>query len=405
MKRFVILAVVGLLPRGTASANAQSHPFTVRDDIEMTRFSDPYPLSGVVGSEIAKRSPDGKHFVVVTTRGILKSDLLQSTVWIFDINGSEAMAETSDMSLRYRRRPIAAVTSYPHHSEAYAYPTVIKDVRWSSDSAYVYFIGEDHAGTFRVYQATINGSGFHAITPAIESVIRYDLSPGTLVYRATKVSEDNNRCKESISSGGRAVTGESLQDILFSDELPYIAPQVSMVWKTTIRAGDRSTRQIPGSRILDLIQSFNNFMPFAVSPNGRWLVELRPAQSVPKSWEKYDPGAGFEERRIQISDPRLLLANNPLRPKRYTLIDLATGKQVPLIDGPSGFALAYGQSERAVWSSDDRSVLVSNVLLPLNEGLIPPITSVLDPVLSQGLSSKTLPSVAWSSITALQPKT
>src|ERR1700679_195778 len=60
---------------------AQSHEFAVSDSIRMSRFSDPpawYPQASV------KYSPDRKHFLVVTSRGLIESDQVESSLWAFD---------------------------------------------------------------------------------------------------------------------------------------------------------------------------------------------------------------------------------------------------------------------------------------------------------------------------------
>src|ERR1700760_3964898 len=59
-------------------AKAIGRPFTVTDSIEMQRFVDP-DLDQPVNV-----SPDGRHFFVVTERGVVPTGLLESTLWLFD---------------------------------------------------------------------------------------------------------------------------------------------------------------------------------------------------------------------------------------------------------------------------------------------------------------------------------
>lgn len=59
----------------------ESHGFTVLDSIQMSRFSDPpawYPQAEV------KFAPDRKHFLVVTSRGRVDTDMTESSLWVFD---------------------------------------------------------------------------------------------------------------------------------------------------------------------------------------------------------------------------------------------------------------------------------------------------------------------------------
>lgn len=50
-------------------------PYAVHDSIELSTFG---------GNGITKFSPDGRRFFAVTTRGLLPSNHLESTIWIFD---------------------------------------------------------------------------------------------------------------------------------------------------------------------------------------------------------------------------------------------------------------------------------------------------------------------------------
>src|SRR5258708_7527470 len=78
--RFIVLCAFIVAVSGVCTS-AQSRPFTVRDSIEMTTFSD--PNSRTEGAN-ATLSPDEKRFFVVTTRGILEENKLESTIWVFD---------------------------------------------------------------------------------------------------------------------------------------------------------------------------------------------------------------------------------------------------------------------------------------------------------------------------------
>jgi len=55
---------------------AQSHYFTVRDSIEMSRFLDRQDPK-------VEFSPDGNYFATVTSRGIIHSNSIESTLWVF----------------------------------------------------------------------------------------------------------------------------------------------------------------------------------------------------------------------------------------------------------------------------------------------------------------------------------
>ena len=66
--RLAAIAIAAALP---ALLNAQEHAFSVKDDIAMVRFSDPSELATEPGSNIVHTSPDGEHYAIVTTKGLL----------------------------------------------------------------------------------------------------------------------------------------------------------------------------------------------------------------------------------------------------------------------------------------------------------------------------------------------
>jgi hypothetical protein len=345
--------------------SAQSHPFTVRDDIEMTRFSDPRPLPGVVRSEVAQRSPDGKHFALVTTRGILKSDRLESRVLIFD--AADARAALNSPTIRPASpRVIATLVSFTHHQEPYAYASVITDLRWSLDSTCVFYRGEDLNGNYRLYRAGIDSFSSRALTSTDSSVILYDIAGDTIVYRAKEGTGTYAASGEPLNADALDVTGLRLMDILFFHEMEDIdTPHTFALHIIRKIRGVYTNILLPNSSIHELASSANRFVPFSISPDGRNLVELSPVATVPRSWESYEPGKGFDHLRYHSSDPQLTSDTNENQPRQYTLVDLDTGEKRPLIDAPNGFTLGYGVENRVVWTKDGRRILITNTFLPL----------------------------------------
>src|SRR5260370_24146666 len=72
-----------------AEETEASHPFTVKDSIELSSIINPtyetmieergaYPLGGPIVS------PNGKYFFLITQRGVFSTDALEATMWVFD---------------------------------------------------------------------------------------------------------------------------------------------------------------------------------------------------------------------------------------------------------------------------------------------------------------------------------
>jgi dipeptidyl aminopeptidase/acylaminoacyl peptidase len=362
--RWFVFAVLATMFAASECTRAQERPFTVKDDIEMARFSDPYPLPSDPGSSDAKRSPDGKHFAIVMTRGLLESDMLESSILIFDTAKPKSSFASDTHELKFTHRTIATIASYPAQATIQAYPSLILDMRWCSDSSCVYFRAPDTHGTFRIYEANLGGTGARAITSAGYSVMQYDVSPERLVYRAVKADEGHICHDHASMPDSEAVTGKSLDNILFSrSRLPGFDTHTTALWTSTRRRGVYVTALVPGSAIRSGGLPSNYFSPLSISLDGRRVVELTPVSEIPKAWSAYDPVE--EHLRLRPNDPGELGDDNPIRPERYTMVDLATGKMVPLIDGPNGYALGYRLPDMVVWSRDSLHLLVTDTFLPL----------------------------------------
>ncbi len=83
-----LIAVLGCL--SIVCAHGAEKLFSVRDSIGLQQFVDPDAGSA---TRISKFSPDGKHFIVVTQRGLLAQDRVQSTIWMFDADAERGFLE------------------------------------------------------------------------------------------------------------------------------------------------------------------------------------------------------------------------------------------------------------------------------------------------------------------------
>lgn len=365
MKPCMRWAAIGIAVLPLARASSQDSSFSVKDDIAMVRFSDPLPNHSIPGSENVRPSPDGRHFAVVTTKGLLNSDQIESDISIFDLKETSAFLNDATRQPP-QPRVIAAIVSFPHREEANAYAPVIKDLRWSPDMTSVYFKGENSNGAYQLYVAKLDGSGFHALTPDNDSVGRFDVTKDLVVYTASQPSEDSIVHGESINSDSQVITGHSLIEVLFSGQLKAIAPETFTLSIMRATDGRWRTKQLPKYSVRE-IPYLSFLFPFAVSPKGHKLIGLTPVSTIPDPWKHYEPASGFEYKRFRAGDPRSTSVTLVVRPQQYSLIDLATGAIVPLVKAPNARVLGYPDNNRLAWAVDERRVLVTNTFLPLDE--------------------------------------
>jgi hypothetical protein len=138
LKRFGCVSIV-VMQFVSGSMRGQAHEFGVKDSIEMARFSEP---SQYQKEAKAVLSPDGRYFLVVTTQGRLDQDKLRSTLYEFDATAVRNFLRKQTHSGPPIPRVVAALTAVPLAPSTSSYSAIISDVRWSSNSKTIYFLGQ-----------------------------------------------------------------------------------------------------------------------------------------------------------------------------------------------------------------------------------------------------------------------
>jgi dipeptidyl aminopeptidase/acylaminoacyl peptidase len=328
----------------------------------MVRFNDPSALSK---DAVAKSSPNRKYVAIVTSQGLLDSDQTESTLSIYGADEIDAFLVKLENITAPRPQITIKMTAVLRREQSVPYGSVITDLRWSSDSRDLYYVAEGPSGNCRIYRTTIASRKTTAVTPADYSVVRFGFTSDVLVYSAWHSGHVDHSLEEAgnINADARPVSGDSLKRILFPHSQP--APTRRELW--VVRSGNHQqvATRVPGSPQHD-ISWFAE--AFSISPSGHKLIQLQPVDEIPPAWEHYEPAKGFEYLGIDSHDPTLVAADNLLRLKRYTLVDLDSGADVVLNNAPHAFSLAYGSANdsKAIWSPSERRVLLTNTFLPLD---------------------------------------
>ena len=340
-----------------SAARIETRRFTVRDSIEMARFGrhDDEPLF----------SPDGKYLAVVTSRGVIERNEVETTVRVFATEEVRQFLRENET-----RRPApqvaarAAVT--PTVVRYYSYASIIGNLRWMPDSKHLLFVVENSSGNRQLYQASVGTDSAKALTPADQDVSQFDCAAGTIAYRVTDFREKQEP-GDRINADARDVTGLGLPSILFPND--HAPSNYSTLW---VNQGLRNRPVIDSEtgqpvHLWDLPPVVATAL--AVSPDGKSVVALVPVKELRPSWEHYEPKYAVD-KRIDIHDPGRTTessnSNSWGRLTQYAVIDLATGKTRPLVDAPNGWALGYGGGNWATWSSDGKRLLLINTFLPFD---------------------------------------
>jgi dipeptidyl aminopeptidase/acylaminoacyl peptidase len=346
----------------SAPSLAQTLAFSVRDDIEMARFSDITAEDGNEG--IVKATPDGEYFAVVTTRGLLGVDLIESDINLFSRREIESYLSSAPMHPSPQPRVIAHIRSYPHHTEPTPYAPVILDLRWAPDQRHLFFRAENLRGNYQLYEVGVDGSVMHALTSPDRDVDQWDMAADAVVYSFSKPDEE--RPQPSLRNpDAMVITGQKLQSVLFPGGLRGMNGEEFSLAVMVKRAGLWQSRTVP--RYSTQNNRFLSFLyPFVLSPKGDKLITLTPVTMIPLNWSRYEPASGYGALRFGDYDAARTSAESPLRPMRYSVIDLSTGAARPL-NAPNARVLGYVENNRAAWSSDQRRVLITNSFMPLPE--------------------------------------
>jgi dipeptidyl aminopeptidase/acylaminoacyl peptidase len=345
-----------------ANAEGVGRGFTVTDSIEMSTFSS--PSSGERSPKV-DYSPDGRYFLVVTTRGVLNTNQSESTLRVFEsqrtiqfvrLEGVVAAALQPESTLTFASPPEMR-TSTPN-------APLITDCRWSRDSSTLYFIEHTAGGDRQLFRFDVRSGRSMRLSLTNQDVSQFDVQESGIVY-STVTGPEKQVLGVPINPVVSSVTGMRLEHILFPNKNPESQPRQSELW--IVRRGKpKKVTAAPSDPFMAEIESPWTHL-LSLSPNGRFVVRALPVRDISDSWSRFEPLKGFEWRRLRSRDSGVTSPLNVNRPRQYVLVDLATGRSRAIIEAPQAAALAYSDVAMAVWSQDSKRLIVTNTFMPIGE--------------------------------------
>src|SRR4029077_13183081 len=334
---------------------AEQRPFTIEDSIELSYFVRPVLWS--VNQEPSTEpvvSPDGKQILVITQKGILAKNKIQSSIWILE---RKAIKDFGEKTSRARPQP-RMIASFM----AAANTPIISDVRWLDDSARVAFLARVDDGTSQLFISNAVTGKIRQMTHARQSVSAYDVRGQTIAYTTL---DDTS----TVPAGGEDlvdVTGKNLFTLLWSNR-PNRERDESLL--VTV---PNTLHIVSHGKELQLDLQFEGkplklFFPIlSLSPNEKFLITVAPVTHIPAQWKEYQPRFGYEDLRIDPGNKWVISPENAWRPSQFVKIDVHSGHVTPLIDAPAARSLfQIFPPKKALWSPDSRTVLLCNTFLPL----------------------------------------
>jgi dipeptidyl aminopeptidase/acylaminoacyl peptidase len=371
-------------------AHAQQRHFTVEDSIAMQRFVDPDPEAS---GRVTSFSPNGRCFVVVTTRGLLKDNLLESTIWLFDVNSVRQFAlhpEAEPPAPKILVRLKGMNDTEPGDS-----PSMVRGLRWAADSQSVLFLGRDGSTEWHLYDVSVGEQKIARISPLGQSVAAFDFFQNQFVYTVTLTCP-----MEPLS---RVLVGTGLPMHAMTDTKPRRScPNDNELWE----ASNGRARPVidPATRQPLKINTYYGSTLLLISPDGRHVVAAQAVTEVPEQWTKYQSGARYDAsgnigKILPLSAEQLKLAYDTDVPEQMILVDLRSNTNSPLLNAPLGRSAKYIGDTRVSWSPDGQSIMLSNVLLPQSGGTEPDVAERLN---AAYVVQVNLATHAWSPIARLK---
>jgi len=304
-----------------------------------------------------KFSPDKKYFAAVTTRGLLESNEIESTLWVFQSEQVKKLLGTDDPTKRCDPKIVARLTAVPQLQYFNSYEPVITDLQWLPDSKTILFLGQDSQAERLLYEAAVVSGSFRALTPKGYNILKFEFVGKNIAYEATGPSQSQS-AGQLINPAAWDVTGLQLTSILFPKT--YSTQKDVELWVVQQGENRRITNPSTGQPV-HLKDSPPPISVLSLSSDGQSVVVLVPSKTIPISWESYE--AAFAYLKLHSKDTDTTAVSWPAQ---YAVIHLNSGQTTPLVEAPNAWALGSADVNRAVWSSDGKKVLLTNTYLPLN---------------------------------------
>jgi dipeptidyl aminopeptidase/acylaminoacyl peptidase len=324
--------------------HAEKRKFSVRDSIELRKFVEPDPLLKpvqVVQSRLFSR--DRTQFAIVTQRGVLATNQLESTIWLFDVDTIRRFLSAEVRGSSIRPEALVSMSGVKTSSEGRGSAT-IRGLRWANDGKAIAFLGRTGGVEWHVYVVNIENGDLRQLTPNGQDVCDFDMQGEVVVYSVMPPYHPPSPSEVIVG------TGRSLSSLLFPEEASGLLANPGELWllrnsKSEPVENSESKLRIRVNPDLPLVLS--------LSPDGRFAVVSRTVDAVPKSWESYRPLAPVEHFEGGA--------------EQYEIVNLSDGMIETVIDAPLARGVERSGPTEAIWSDDARRVLLTNTFLPLKD--------------------------------------
>lgn|SRR6266850_693823 len=348
-----------------AAVDDGKRPFTVKDSLEISYIVNPLASTKIelrgpdLPTGVPIFSPNREQFLLVTQRGVLATNSVESTIWLFE----------RQLILRYvsgksRTKPVPKPVATLRASSN---TPVISEVRWL-DPKRIAFLGEKDSPYQQLFIADLRDGSLTQVTKGNIYVSQYDMAANTIAYTTLIPDEQMESPRRELVEA----RGKNLVSLLYpnpqriedteENEL-HTRPSTLHVLKSGREVGFPFTF---GGNPLKL------FLPtLAVSSDGKYLITVAPIHEIPAGWGDYQPYIDDAKYmggllRLTPGNKYALADENPWKASQYVLVNTESGLVSPLVDAPAGRGLLYNSPTKAYWLGDGRRAVLSNTFLPID---------------------------------------
>ena len=346
-------------------------PFRVEDSIARTTFSDP-DETGINTS--CKTSPDGRHFLVVTTRGILSTNQLESSIWVYD---TKILRKHLRSGTAKELQPVRlwSVRGTPTLEQFHSYGSLITMATWSSNSSSILFLLEKRDKKRHLYAFRLGDQKPHLISLANQDIIDFAEANGTTAYVAHREGPNTSTADAKKTRSSIDLTRVSLFHILDSTQFPdgQSTYRPAELW-VSYRGRRSRLNQEPDGRTWGYPVAAQRLFHLAVSPDGNKLIAAKPVDQINPTWRhlsSYSAQFDLEHLEMPSGDPSLDWA----WPWQYVSIDLRSGSLWKIADAPSSITAGYGGRATGTWSRDSQAMALTNMFLQQDTAMTPNLSA------------------------------
>jgi dipeptidyl aminopeptidase/acylaminoacyl peptidase len=291
-------------------------------------------------------SPDGRHVVKVTHRGVLPKGDTEGTIWLFD--GVALRRSVNDKRASVPKpEPLAHMSAAVNGSQFLRERgNTIEQLKWQDDNQAITFLGRNGQENRQLFRVNVVTRDVEALSPTTQDVVDYDLSHDEIVYLAAPARRE----EEDWWSAGPGIpdmtagTGSSLISLLYPHYRGNACcePVDLAVWQ--IRDGKRTPIMDTRTSTVLRISTRLDSETMSLSPDGRRLAMT--------AYQRGDSGAG-----INAPGQGSIL--------RYETIDLDTGAESIILDSPIAQYSPFETDRlRAAWSPSAAEIALTGTMDP-----------------------------------------